>query len=215
MLIIVVGVVCWGVGALRLRIRLQQLRDGGNETTGMVTDIVPADDGSYLIRYKFDVDGTHHTGEMRAPLRRYADRYIQGDVTPVAYLAAGPDVSVPRAKREIDDSFINWSTGPALLRAIAYAAVMSLVLLVILFRALRQRRLLAEGNIIGGAVTEARPPKIRYEFTTPAGETHGREVRLRRDPPAVGERIDVCWMPRRPAKSRLRRELRYVRIEGE
>jgi hypothetical protein len=210
-LLIVVSLAIWGTSGARLRLRLRELRFAGNETTGVVTEIAAA--GSrYIIRYRFHVDGAPHTGEMRAPLRQYADRYVRGDTTPVAYLAADPDVSVPRAKREIDDSFIDWSTGPDLVRACAYSCVVSLLLVAILFTAMRQRRLLCDGNILGARILESDAGRVRYEFTTPAGETFGRSVRLRRRAPAVGERVDVCWLPGRPQKSRLRSELRFVTI---
>jgi len=210
-LLVIVSLAVWGTSGALTRIRLYRLRTDGNETTGVITEVASSG-GRYLIRYRFDVDGAPHAGEMRAPVRRYADRYLRGDTTPVAYLADDPEVSVPRAKREIDDSFIEWSTTPDLVRAIAYTLVVALILITTLIIALRQRRLLRECNILGATIVDVDSRnRVRYQFTTPAGESYGRNVALR-NPPAIGERLDVCWMPGRPEKSRLRRELRYVTI---
>jgi hypothetical protein len=200
----------WGGAGARMRLRLRALRLDGNETTGVITE-TGFDGERYLVRYRFDVDGATHEGEMHAPVRRYADRYVRGDTTPVAYLADNPLVSVPRAKREIDDSFIDGNTGPELLRALTYACAASLLLIALLIVAMRQRRLLSEGNILGATIKELTGNRVHYQFTTPAGEIYGRAVPLR-NPPALGERLDVCWMPGRPEKSRLRMELRYVMI---
>ncbi|MEA2570516.1 MAG: hypothetical protein QOI24_2517 [Acidobacteriota bacterium] len=210
-LLIAACIAVWGGGGARMRLRLRALRLDGNETTGVITE-TGFDGDRYVVRYRFDVDGATHEGEMHAPARRYADRYVRGDTTPVAYLAENPLVSVPRAKREIDDSFIDGNTGPDLLRALAYTLGISLLLIALLIAALRQRRLLSEGNILGATIMDVDERKrVKYQFTTPAGELHARRVSLRR-PPSTGERVDVCWMPGRPAKSRLRSELRYVKI---
>lgn len=210
-LLVFICIAISGTTAARLRFRLYRLQLDANETTGVITNVASA--GSlYVIRYRFDVDGAPHAGEMRAPLRRYADRYVRGDTTPVAYLADDPSVSVPRAKREIDDSFIDWSTTPDLQRAALFTSVASLVLVAILLTAARQRRLLRTCNILGATIKEVSARgRVHYQFTTPAGDVYTRTVTLR-NPPAVGERVDVCWMPGRPEKSRLRRELRYVTI---
>jgi hypothetical protein len=210
-LLIAASVAIWGGGGARTLMRLRELRVDGNETTGVITQTA-FDGHGYVIRYRFDVDGAPHEGEMHAPLRRYADRYLRGDTTPVAYLSDAPEVSVPRAKREIDDSFIDWNTGPDLGRATTWTLAISLLLIALVVAAMRQRRLLRDGNILGATIIDVDDRRrVNYQFTTPAGEHYVRRVRLRY-PPARGERVDVCWMPGRPAKSRLRSELRYVAI---
>ena len=200
----------WGGVGARTLVRLRELRSVGNETTGVITQTAFDGDG-YVIRYRFDVDGATHEGEMHAPLRRYADRYLRGDTTPVAYLADAPHVSVPRAKREIDDSFIDWNTGPDLSRAVVYALGISLVLIALVIAGMRQRRLLRDGNILGATILSSDGRRVQYQFTTPAGENYVRATSLRY-PPSPGDRVDVCWMPGRPSKSRLRSELSYVTI---
>lgn len=209
-LVIAATIAVWGGSGARTLIRLRELQVDGNETTGVITQTA-FDGRGYVIRYRFDVDGATHEGEMHAPLRRYADRYLRGDTTPVAYLAEAPQVSVPRAKREIDDSFIDWNTGRDLGHAMTYTFAISLLLIVLVIAGMRQRRLLRDGNILGATILETSGRRVRYQFTTPAGEHYVRSVQLRRAP-APGDRVDVCWMPGRPTKSRLRSELRYVSI---
>jgi hypothetical protein len=191
-----------------MRMKLEALRRSGNETTGVVTDVGTADDPR-MIRYHFDVDGASYAGEMRV-VQQFAERYAPGESTPVAYLAADPAVSVPRAKREIDESFIAGTTDADFLRATLLGAAVTIAFCTLLAAALRQRRLLRDGNIIAGVIVGVDAPRVRYDFTTPAGETFARTTRMRGV--AAGERVDVCWMPGRPEKSRLRAQLRFVRV---
>jgi len=214
-LAIVLAAACsWGIGALIRGIRLRQLREEGLETTGTVIAVTNSKSG-YLVRYRFDIDGRGYDGTLATAERRHADRYTRGDLTSVTYLGADPQFSVPRAKREIDASFVDHSVGPSVATWPALAAFLAIVLAAFVAYAIRQRHLLMHCNIIGGEVTGAASRSCQYRFLTPAGDTYDRVRRLfvRANRLRVGERVDVCWMPGKPEGSRLLGDVRYVRID--
>ena len=215
--IVFVAAASWGIGGLMRGMHLRQLREGGLETTGSVTDVVREEqrDGlHYKIRYEFAAGGLTHRGTFDTPRLRYAERYSRGDQTSVTYLAEDPSFSVPRAKREIDDSFVDWSVGSRLATSELLSGIAVLLIGGFVAFAMRQRHLLMHCNIIGGEVV-ASDPICRYRFLTPSGDTHERERTWLRKGLSIapGQRVDVCWMPGQPHRSRLLVDVPYVRID--
>jgi hypothetical protein len=171
------------------------IREEGKPWSGAITGrwATHSKSTSYHVAYEYEVGGHRYASQANVPRGSY-DRFTVGASAPIHYAPSRPDVS------RMDDA----DNAPPWIRLFIFLP--AVLFLLVPWRFMQRKKLLAWGTPVGAIVTRSSPAKggraIRYQFLDPSGEVvTGSEVVASRDAPQPGEVITALFDPDRPRRA--------------